>query len=147
MKKVAIFAATVVATMILSGCGGNHTDVVYVEPEPPSALTTLFLIDGNGYSIGGVDYYCDTLGAGTTLGNGEFSFYPGDYCTFDFIGFYEYFGGPNKEDEIRIVDDLGHGKGDIPYVCDSGISDLTFPNGSFDHGTDDICTFDFSGWI
>jgi len=43
MKKVAIFAATVVATMILSGCGGNHTDVVYVEPEPPSALTTLFL--------------------------------------------------------------------------------------------------------
>ena len=100
-------------------------------------LTTLFLVDFDYNSVNGVDYVCDST-AGTTYGDGEFSFYPGDYCTF----YLE-----NKTEDLFIVDLTNTGKNGIPYDCNpSGIFGETggdFGEGEFYYATDDACTFTF----
>jgi len=146
MKKFLMIAGLAAATLLFTGCGGGHDDVIIVDPGPgpgpgPGLMTTLFLIDMNGFSAGGVHYVCvdpegfvvdDTF----TPGNGEFSFYPGDRCTFDFLGF-----GGTPIDPLYIIDDIGAGKGDIPYECMGGDGGMTYYDGGFEYLPDDTCTF------
>jgi len=157
MKKITIFLLGSAAVWMLSGCGGYSAgyDDGYVDGAqdgydagfydgarlPADGMTTLFLIDYAGFSLGGVPYYCiDPSGVVTanfvTAPNGEFSFIPGERCTFDLLGF-----GGTPEDPLFIQDDVGIGKGDIPYACDGGDAGITDLNGNFAYFPDDICTF------
>jgi hypothetical protein len=94
-------------------------------------------VDYDYNSVNGVDYVCDST-AGTTYGDGEFSFYPGDYCTFYL---------DNQTEYLFIVDMTNTGKNGIDYHCNpSGISGETgdyVRSGGFDYATDDACTFAF----
>lgn len=150
MKQLVWIILAVTAMIALSGCDSyeegyddGYYDGFYDGARvPDGAMTTLFLIDRAGLSLGGVAYRCiDPSGFVTvdyvTAPNGEFSFIPGERCTFDLYGLY---GTP--EDPIFIEDDLGYGKGDIPYECiqDAG---FTYRDGSFEYIADDICTFYF----
>lgn len=139
MKQFSIFVSMAVAVAVFSGCGGGGGDS-YVPP-PSVAGATLFLIDQNGFSLGGIPYTCDS-GSGVTAPNGEFTFYPPDNCTFDFLGYNgNYTNDPFVDDIIYIVDDLDVGKGGIPYDCRSFGGSTTFGDGSFDYDIDDVCTF------
>lgn len=143
MKRFSILAILAVSALGLSGCGGGGGDGGYVPPPPPIAATTLFLIDQDGYSLGGVPYSCDS-GGGVTAPNGEFTFYPPDNCTFDFLGLdgnYDF--NPYVDDIIHIVDDLDNGAGGVVYDCASFGASTTFGDGSFYYDMDDICTFYF----
>lgn len=139
MKKkiVGLFLAGV-ATIVLSGCGGGDD---YYEPDP--YLTTLFLIDQDGFSLGGIPYICDSMYDWEyTRPNGEFTFSPPDNCEFDFTGLDgNYYNDPYVDDIIYIVDDLERGKGNIPYECVSFGGSTTYGDGSFDYDIDDRCTF------
>ncbi|MEA3418465.1 MAG: hypothetical protein U9Q90_03615 [Campylobacterota bacterium] len=143
MKKLSILASLAVAAVILTGCGGGST--YYVEDVPPvdDGATTLFLIDQDGYSLGGVPYICDSMvDWSATRPNGEFTFFPPDNCTFDFLGYYgNYENDYEIDDIIYIVDDIDRGKGDIPYDCEFFGASTTYGDGSFDYDEDDICTF------
>lgn len=149
MKKLTGLVVAGVTAFVLSGCGSSSSNDYYDSgPIPDPDLTTLFLYDSFGASVGGVPYVCDSSGAGITLGNGEFTFYQGEECTFDFLGIglggYSYID-PLFDDPIFITDDLGHGKIDIPYYCDVAQSDdWTDSFGAFEYAPDDICTFYFS---
>ncbi len=141
MKRFSILAILAVAALGLSGCGGGSDGGGYVPP--PINATTLFLVDQDGYSLGGVPYRCDS-GGGTTAPNGEFTFFPPDNCTFDFIGLdgnYDF--NPYVDTIIYIVDDLNHGAGGVPYDCYSFGASTTFGDGSFYYDIDDRCTFHF----
>ena len=130
-------------------------EVVYVEPvyvapivivEPAviiDPLITLFLVDDLGLSYGGIPYICDSMNTWSqTKPNGEFSFYDGEDCSFDFYGLEgDYLENPLVDDIVRIVDDIGYGKGGIEYDCLSfGISS-TYSDGSFEYDIDDECRF------
>ena len=151
MKKWLTIMISTMAVVALSGCGGSSYDAGYDDGYddgfydgarvPAESMTTLFIRDRDGFSAGGVHYTCiDPGGIVTadfvTAPNGEFSFYPGERCTFDLIGFL---GTP--EDPLFIQDDAGFGKGDIPYSCYGGDAGLTYPDGSFEYLIDDSCTF------
>ncbi|OQX77902.1 MAG: hypothetical protein B6D54_00850 [Epsilonproteobacteria bacterium 4484_65] len=142
MKKLIGLIVAGVAVFALSGCGGGDDD--YYAP-PPSNLTTLFLIDQDGFSLGGVPYICDSMvDWSATRPNGEFTFDPPDNCTFDFIGLNgNYNNDPFVDDIIYIVDDLDRGKGNIPYDCASFGASTTYGDGSFDYDIDDECVFYF----
>lgn len=137
MKKVILFIVALVAVVGLNGCGGGN------DNPPPSNLTTLFLVDQNGFSYGGVPYRCDSMRDWElTRPNGEFTFLPPDNCEFDFTGFRgDLFGDPFVDDIVRIVDDLNRGKGDIPYECASFGASSTFIDGSFEYDINDQCVF------
>ncbi len=136
-KNVVALLATVVALFGLSGCGGGG--------GTPSNLTTLFLVDENGFSYGGVPYKCDSMGDwAVTAPNGEFTFNPPDNCVFDFLGFRgDLFGDPLVDDIVRIVDYAYEGKGGIPYDCASFGANATYGDGSFNYDIDDQCVFYF----
>ena len=142
-KKVLGLLVSGVAMFALSGCGGG-TDVVYVDPEPVNNNeTTLFFFFLYGFSVANVEYTCvnsfgDVLGPFYTKANGEFTFEPGENCTFELIGFD---GTPG--DELFIESDIGQPKEGIPYSCLGGDSGLTDVYGSFDYLMDDSCTFAF----
>jgi len=151
MKKLIMLFVSSVAVIALSGCGSSSYDAGYEEGYddgfydgarvPETSMTTLFLVDLDGFSLGGVPYYCvDPEGAVTadyvTAPNGEFSFIPGERCTFDLFGL-----GGTPDDPLFIQDDIGAGKADIPYACDGGDAGLTNIDGNFDYLPDDICTF------
>ncbi len=148
MKKSLSFGAALLVAMVLNGCGGDYQegyqDGFYDgSREPGTGLTTLFFSDKEGFSVGGVHYVCIAPdGAVTddyvTAPNGEFSFVPGERCTFDFVGLQ---GTP--ADPIFIEDDVGRGKGDIPYNCAGGDAGTTYPDGSFEYLPNDTCTFYF----
>jgi len=143
MRKLMSFVFAGVTAVILSGCGGGGSSY-------NDGLTTLFLVDHEGYAYSGVPYQCDSmLNPSVTAYNGEFSFYPGEDCTFDFYGL----NGTDPDDiyendYVYIVDDRDHGKNGIEYQCeyfnvgninstyDDGIRD-----GSFDYDYDDRCEF------
>ena len=150
IKQLVWGIVTVIVMIGLSGCDsydegyddGYHDGFYDGARVPDGAMTTLFLIDKDGFTLGGVAYSCiDPSGMDTgnfvTAPNGEFSFIPGERCTFDLYGLY---GTP--EDPVFIEDDRGLGKGDIPYQCiqDEG---FTYRDGSFEYIDDDICTFYF----
>ena len=89
-KKLAGLVVAGVAMFALSGCGGGggHDGIVAVPPV--NNETTLFLIDSGGFSAAGVEYTCensfgDILGPFYTKSNGEFTFEPGENCTFELI--------------------------------------------------------------
>ena len=151
MKKFIMLIVSGVSVIALSGCGGGGDD--YYN----DGFTTLFLVDDIGEPYEGIPYECYDqgvlMGTGITPRNGEFSFYPGEECTFDFYG---YFGtDPNDltvpyNEYIYIVDDLDHGKNDIPYECalfNVGRINYTYDDGiwdgSFHYDADDICVFYF----
>ncbi len=150
-----------VAAVMMTGCGGGGSsyDAGYEDGYddgfydgarvPVDGMTTLFLIDFDGFSAAGVHYTCvDSTGALTadavTAPNGEFSFYPGEQCTFDLLGF-----GGTPDDPLFIEDDIGQGKNNIAYSCDGGDAGLTGYNaeldrdGFFNYLPDDVCTFSF----
>lgn len=140
MKKLMMLMVSGVSVIVLSGCGGGDSD--YVEPIN-DGLTTLFLVDEAGYAYGGIPYTCGTMTTwNQTASNGEFSFYPGEDCDFDFTGYDgNYFNDPAVDDIIRIVDYNYDGKGGIPYECASFGVGTTYGDGSFDYDIDDACTF------
>ena len=141
MKKFIVLVFSGAVVFALSGCG----DTYYVEEVvvPADDLTTLFLVDQDGYSYAGVPYICDSMAYWSeTAFNGEFSFYPGENCEFDFLGLYgNYANDPYVDDIVYIVDDLDYGKGGIPYECASFGVGYTYGDGSFDYDIDDQCVF------
>ena len=151
MKKLISLLISGVAVLALSGCGGGgggeyYYEEVIVEPivDPiDDGLTTLFLIDQDGFAYAGVPYICDSMvDWDYTAPNGEFSFYPGEDCEFDFIGLEgNYEDDPYVDDIVYIVDDLDYGKGGIAYECASFGVGTTYGDGSFDYDIDDLCTF------
>ena len=146
MKKFTGLLAVGVSTLVLNGCGGGSSSY-------NDGLTTLFLVDENGDSYGGIPYQCYDQGVltsdSTTLTNGEFSFYPGEECVFDFYGY----NGTDPDDIyldelIYIVDDLDNGKNNIPYECELfNVGNINYTyydgiwDGSFDYDADDACVF------
>lgn len=148
MKKLMGLFIAGVAVLALSGCGGGGDD--YYD----DGLTTLFLVDENGNSYGGVPYTCDSMNYWSeTAPNGEFSFYPPDNCEFDFYGYFgtdpDDFTVPYNE-FIYIVDIADEGKNNIPYECSSfnaGFINYTeydgIWDGSFEYDADDACVFYF----
>lgn len=136
MYKKIIFTVLATATIFgLSGCGGSsnhhHND----------ELVTLFLVDDNGYSYGGIPYKCDSMTQWeTTLNNGEFTFLPPDNCLFNFDGLDGVYGD-SFDDVVRIVDYSNDGKGGIPYECALFGASSTYGDGSFDYNVDDACVF------
>ena len=142
MKKLIGFIFAGVAVFALSGCGGGGDDYYYEEPIN-DGLTTLFLVDQDGYSYAGIPYKCDSMADWSkTAYNGEFSFYPGENCEFDFLDLYgNYANDPYVDDIVYIVDDLDYGKGGIPYECASFGVGTTYGDGSFDYDIDGQCVF------
>jgi len=108
MKKFMSFVFAGIATLTFNGCGAAIDD--YYD----DGLTTLFLVDELGYSYAYVPYQCYDYGVQTYSGmtevNGEFSFYPGEYCEFDFYGYNGVYGD-SFDDIVRIVDYTNDGKG------------------------------------
>ena len=149
-KSIGVVFAGIIAVFALSGCGGgddyyddDYYDGGYILPPPVSNQTTLFLIDQDGFSLGGIPYICDSMyDWERTRPNGEFTFDPPDNCTFDFTGLNgNYEDDPYVDDIIYIVDDLDYGKGRIEYDCYSFGAGTTYGDGSFDYDIDDECTF------
>ena len=142
MKKLMGLVFAGVSLLVLSGCGGG--DTYYAEEVvPPDDLTTLFLVDQNGDSYAGIPYICDSMANWSqTAPNGEFSFYPGENCEFDFLGLNgDYNNDPFVDDIIYIVDYLDFGKGGIPYECASFGVGTTYGDGRFEYDVDDECVF------
>ena len=151
MKRWIVKGAIGLSVLLFAGCGSysegyddGYADGFYDGARYPEAsMYTLFLRDEEGYALGGVPYYCvNPEGAVTpeyvTAPNGEFSFYAGERCTFDFYGF-----GGTPDDPLFIEDDVGDGKGDIHYVCDGGDNGVTDRFGRFEYLPDDRCKFYF----
>ena len=144
MKKLISILFAGVAVVALNGCGGGSSD--YYEEPYNDGLTTLFLVNEYNEPVNGIEYICDSMANPQyTAPNGEFSFYPGETCEFDFFGL----NGTDPDDLlvddiIYIVDDLYDGKGDIPYQCDFfnvGSINYTYSDGSFEYDWDDRCAF------
>ena len=143
-KLVGILFASV-AVLALSGCGGGSSNDSPPPLPPEPSATTLFLIDQDGSSLGGVPYICDSMiDWSETRPNGEFTFFEPESCEFDFIGYLgNYNDDPYVDDIIYIVDYLDDGKGNIAYDCNSFIGSTTYGDGSFDYDIDDQCRFYF----
>jgi len=137
IKKLITIAFATVALLALSGCT--------VENNNDDELTTLFLIDQDGNSYADVPYICDSMRHwDKTASNGEFSFYPGENCEFDFDGLIgNYENNYYDDDIIYIVDYTEDGKGRIPYECESFGVGSTSGDGSFDYDENDECVFFF----
>jgi len=148
MKKYIFVSLMVVSLFALSGCGSSYDDGYddgYDDATRAYSadMVSLFLVDKDGFSAGGVPYSCvdednNLVGEWITKPDGEFSFYAGERCTFDLDG---YDGTP--DDPLFLEDDIGNGKEDIPYECDKGDAGFTDEDGSFEYLQDDKCTFYF----
>jgi len=144
MNKHLILTSLISATLLLSGCGSSSDATVIVDTPVEPTLTTLFLIDSKGFSLAGIPYICDSMQFSQyTLNNGEFSFYPGENCSFDFAGYRgNYNNDPyNGDDIIYIVSDINTPANGVAYDCNSFGAGVTFEDGSFDYNADDACVF------
>ena len=143
MKKNIIITGLLSSALMLGGCGGSDGGNYIPPPVIEPSLITLFLVDQNGFSVSGVPYKCDSMAFSEyTLNNGEFSFYAGENCYFDFLGFKgNYNNDPYVDDIIYIVSDINTGAGDVAFDCQSFGSGITYPDGSFDYNYDDACVF------
>jgi hypothetical protein len=151
-RRIVLGLVALFSVFAVTGCGGGYSegyddgydDGFYDGARMPGAgMTTLFLVDIDGFSAGGVPYSCVSPDGRVTdrfvtAPNGEFSFIPGERCTFDLLGFGGY-----PDDPLYIEDDIGRGKEDIPYACDGGDGGFTDRNGMFIYLPDDVCTFYF----
>ena len=143
MKKLSLFVSLAAAAVVFTACGGGGGGGGYVPPGPGPgpgpgpAPIVWYLDDIDGVGVNGVSYSCDS-GAGVTDIDGAFLYYPGDACTFDLWGFPGDFNF-----SLHIDDEYTTGVGGIPYDCASGLSGLTYNDGSFDYDPDDACTFYF----
>jgi len=143
MKKSLLFIAAMISIMAFNGCNSrNHSDSnVDYSNYDSNNLTTLFLVDEQGYAYAGIPYKCDSMSNWSrTANNGEFSFVEPDNCEFDFTGLDGLYG-KSFDDIVRIVDYTNDGKGGIPYDCASFGASSTYGDGSFDYDEDDVCTF------
>jgi len=142
-NTISLSLIVTLSIFIFSGCGSNRNDNIIVVPPPMGVTTTLFLIDQNGFSLGGIPYICDSMSNwSATRPNGEFTFIVPDDCTFDFSGLNGNYNNNLINDEIiYIVDDLDRGKGDIPYRCEFFGANTTYLDGSFNYNENDACTF------
>ena len=139
MKRIIVFFTTIMAVFVLSGCNLNDDD--YYDGYDRQNVTTLFLVDDQGFTYGGIPYKCDSMSSWrTTKNNGEFTFIQPDTCTFNFNGLNGVYGD-GADEVVRIVDYTYQGKGGIPYEChDFGVSS-TYGDGSFSYNENDECTF------
>jgi hypothetical protein len=137
VKKLKMFLFGLTAFVLLTGCVSEDDD--YYD----DGLTTLFLVDKDGYSLAGVGYICDSMQyVAYTPSNGEFSFYPGENCDFDLSGLDGNLGGdPFEDDIVYIVDNIDNGKGGIGYSCELFGVGVTQYDGSFYYEQDDKCVF------
>jgi len=143
MRKSIVIVSVLIGMFVFSGCSTVITEDDDSVRNDRNQLITLFLMDQDGYSAGGVPYSCIDendryVGTFETKPNGEFSFYVGERCTFDLEG---YDGTP--DDPLYIEDDRGIGKEDIPYECEYGDGGTTDRNGRFEYLQDDSCKFYF----
>ena len=139
-KKISIFLTALLVTMVVSGCSTNN-DRDYYNNYDSDRVTTLFLVDEQGFTYGGIPYKCDSMTRWRkTKSNGEFTFIQPDRCTFDFNGLDGVYGD-SYDDVVRIVDYAYSGKGDIPYDCKDFGASSTYSDGSFSYNSDDECTF------
>jgi len=136
MKKIINIVLLLLSVFFFSACSGELRN-----NSNTNSLITLFLVDEYGFSYGGIPYICDSMfDWSQTASNGEFSFYEGENCDFDFNGL----NGTNNlfsNDIVRIVDDFGYGKDGIFYDCSSFGASSTYYDGSFDYDIDDECRF------
>ena len=143
MKKTIIAVGMLIAILSFNGCSSdnyNDNNVNYSNYDS-NDLTTLFLVDEQGYAYADIPYKCDSMSNWSkTAPNGEFSFVEPDNCEFDFNGLDGLYGD-DFDDIVRIVDDRNSGKGGIPYECASFGVSSTYGDGSFDYDEDDVCTF------
>ena len=139
MKRIIVFFTTIMAVFVLSGCNLNDDD--YYDGYDRQNVTTLFLVDDQGFTYRGIPYKCDSMISwSTTKNNGEFTFIQPDTCTFNFNGLNGVYGD-GADEVVRIVDYTYQGKGDIPYEChDFGVSS-TYGDGSFSYNENDECIF------
>lgn len=140
MQKIRLILASILMIFGFNACGDSNDE-----------LYTLFLVDEQGFSYAGVPYRCDSMRDWErTPSNGEFSFFTGESCTFDFRGFGGTSNNSSIFDEVvRIVDYQEYGKGGIEYDCllfsgttyygDEFIS--PYMDGSFEYDADDQCRF------
>ena len=145
-KRHIFLASLFVFSLVMSGCSSDYwdgyEDGFYDGTRvPQGSMTTLFLRDRDAYALAGVHYTCiapdnRVTPEYVTAPDGAFSFYPGERCEFDLYGLD---GTPIEP--IFIEDDLGRGKGDIFYDCQSGYGGRTYGDGSFEYDIDDVCTF------
>jgi hypothetical protein len=140
MQKILAILGVAVLALGLNGCNGSSD----------GSLTTLFLVDDQGFSYAGIPYRCDSMRTWErTASNGEFSFYLNESCRFDFLGLNGNLNNSVFDEIIRIVDYRDNGKGGIAYDCLS-FSGSTYygdeffspyRDGSFEYDADDQCTF------
>jgi len=143
MKKIFLWIGAMIAVLAFNGCNSSshyESNVNYDNYESTN-LTTLFLVDEQGYAYADIPYKCDSMKNWShTAPNGEFSFVEPDSCEFDFDGLDGVYGD-SFDDIVHIVDDRYDGKGGIPYDCASFGASSTYGDGSFDYNEDDVCTF------
>jgi hypothetical protein len=145
MKKMILVLSATLAMFAFNGCSSdshydnnNNTDY---DNYDSNNLTTLFLVDEQGYAYADIPYICDSMYEWSrTAPSGEFSFVEPDTCEFDFTGLDGDFGYTDDE-IVRIVDDRNDGKGGIPYECASFGVSSTYSDGSFEYDEDDVCSF------
>jgi len=138
MKRFSILVGLAAAAIIFTGCGGGGGGGGGYVPPPPApgpSLAALYLDDSATSPVAGVYYYCDT-GDGTTDGNGEFLYYPGESCTFDLTGF-----AGSWTDPLYIDYADGSGVQDIYYECFYSGAGYTTWQGEFYYDANDECTF------
>ena len=145
MKKMILTVGTVLAMLAFNGCSGegryDSTSNVDYENYENTNLTTLFLVDEQGFAYADVPYKCDSMYTWSrTAPNGEFSFVEPDTCAFDFNGLDGVYGD-GFDEIVRIVDYRDNGKGGIPYECSYFGVSSTYSDGSFEYDEDDACSF------
>ena len=143
---------TGIAALVLSGCGGGGSGDYYA-PEVTYYLQTYNAITDTYEGVNDVYYECgpDIVGyTGDDGVPGSFAMIEGDYCTFydlDVAVSYEYgllYIGADRWGTYSVSD--------VPYDCDSGISDYTDELGTFVFdptyisliSDGDVCGFNFN---
>ncbi len=133
MKRLKFLALGLLLLWTLNGCSDDNDG---------DQITTYFLVDKTNTPLSSVSYECYDRETRKSYGSetgsqGEFTFYTGEDCEFDF----DRYRGSKANDFIYIIDKNNKGQGGIKYECESGIKSSTFREGDFEYEAGDICTF------